>query len=168
MHPPEQITMLKSSIERFGQSRPVFARKENRMLIAGHGIHQAMRELGRTEIDVIFWDVDQATADEYLLADNRLGQLSHFDPDRTRALLEDVSDDVFAALGFTAEDVETLLKDGDGKKTTVREIETTEVTDRFWITVQGPLTAQSQALQRIRQMLTEFPDVEVDFGTIKT
>jgi ParB-like chromosome segregation protein Spo0J len=79
MHPPEQLEMLKASIRRFGQPRPVLVRKTNRMLIAGHGIHQAMRETGATQIDVIWWDVEQNVADEFLLADNRLTELSHFD-----------------------------------------------------------------------------------------
>jgi hypothetical protein len=26
------------------------------MIIAGHGVHQAMAELGRTEINVLLWD----------------------------------------------------------------------------------------------------------------
>jgi ParB-like chromosome segregation protein Spo0J len=166
VHPPDQIEMLKASIERFGQPRPVFVRKENRMLIAGHGIHQAMRDLGHGEIDVIFWDVDQKTADEYLLADNRLGELSHFHRDRTLALLEDVTEDAYSALGFTAEDVEALLEKVS-KPPEVKQINTGAIADRFWITVQGPMTTQSAALQRIQHFMAEFPDVEIELGTLK-
>src|SRR5215469_5626358 len=32
--------------------------------------------------DVLLWDVDQATADQYLVADNRFSELSKSDPDR--------------------------------------------------------------------------------------
>ena len=67
IHPPEQIDMLKASIERFGQPRPVLARKANRILIAGHDIHQAMLALRRPEITALFWDVGQKTADEFIL-----------------------------------------------------------------------------------------------------
>ena len=57
------------------------------MIIAGHGVHQAMAELGRTDIEVLLWDVDQATADQYLIADNRFSELSNSDPARRRELL---------------------------------------------------------------------------------
>ena len=67
------------------------------MIIAGHGVHQAMTELGRTDIDVLLWDVDQATADQYLVADNRFGELSSSDPERRRDLLEGLGDDDFPA-----------------------------------------------------------------------
>ena len=165
VHPPDQLDMLKASIRRFGQPRPVLVRKQNRMLVAGHGIHRAMVELGEPEIEVVFWDVDQKTADEFLVADNRLAEHSHFDRDRTRALLEDVPDDAFAALGFSTEDVEALFKDA-GDTVSIIEIETGAVDDRFWISVHGPLPQQAQALKRLQQLMAELPDVEVDLGTV--
>jgi hypothetical protein len=167
IHPPEQIDFLKASIARFGQPRPVLVRKANRMLAAGHGIHQAMLEMGQAEIEVILWDVDQQTADEFMLADNRLGQLSHFDPDRTRELLGEIPDYAYAALGFTEDDIQSLFGDGGSSFTpTVREIETSDISDSFWISVRGPLAKQAIALQRIQHLMSEFPDVEVELGTI--
>jgi ParB-like chromosome segregation protein Spo0J len=165
VHPPEQLDMLKASIRRFGQPRPVFARKANRMLIAGHGIHQAIRELGLPEIEVIYWDVDQAEADEYLVADNRLAELSHFDRDRTRALLDEVPETDYAALGFSTDDIEALFKD-NGQALTVYEIDATTVQDEFWISVRGPLADQARALQRLKEVLAEFPAIDIELGTV--
>jgi ParB-like chromosome segregation protein Spo0J len=165
IHPPDQLEMLKASIRRFGQPRPVLVRKHNKMLIAGHGIHRAMTELKQPEIEVVLWDIDQKTADEYLAADNRLAEHSHFDRERTRALLEDVPEDAYAALGFTAEDIEALFKE-TSDAIMVREVESGDVSDRFWITVQGPLAQQAAALKRLQEVMAEFPDVEVDLGTI--
>jgi len=62
-------------LSRFGQPRPILVRAANHMIIAGHGVHQAMSELARTEIDALVWDVDQSTADQYLVADNRFSEL---------------------------------------------------------------------------------------------
>jgi len=84
-HPRSQIDLLKQSIERFGQPKPILARTANHMIIAGHGVHQAMAELGRTDIEVLLWDVDQATAGQYLIADNRQDVFS-----RDRMLLHPV------------------------------------------------------------------------------
>ena len=86
-HPRSQIDLLKQSIERFGQPKPILARTANHMIIAGHGVHRAMAELGRTDIEVLLWDVDQATADQYLIADNRFSELSNSDPARRQELL---------------------------------------------------------------------------------
>ena len=165
VHPPDQLAMLKASIRRFGQPRPVLVRKQNRMLIAGHGIHQGMHELGLPEIEVIFWDVDQKTADEFLLADNRLAEQSHFDRERTRNLLEEAPAEAYPALGFTDEEVAALLNEA-GPSISVVEIDTDRVDDRFWINVRGPLPQQAQALKRLQQLMTELPDVEVELGTI--
>jgi ParB-like chromosome segregation protein Spo0J len=165
VHEAEQIAMLKASIRRFGQPRPVLARRQNRMLITGHGIYQAMAELGLIEIDVIFWDVDQQTADEFLLADNRLAELSSADPERTRALLEGVPEDAYEALGFSALDIKALLDEG-GASLTVREVVTGDVSDQFWISVRGPLAKQAATLKRLQQLMSEFPEVEVELGTI--
>ena len=169
VHPPDQLEMLKASIGRFGQPRPVLVRKQNRMLIAGHGIHRAMRDLGHPEIEVILWDTDQRTADEFLLADNRLAERSHFDRDRTRTLLEEVPQDAYEALGFSTEDVEALFaQNAIGGAITVAEIDTERVNDRFWISIQGPLAQQAHALKRLRELMDELPEVEVELGTVSS
>jgi hypothetical protein len=124
-----------------------------------------MHELGLPEIEVIFWDVDQKTADEFLLADNRLAEHSHFDRERTRNLLEEAPAEAYPALGFTDEEVAALLNEA-GPSISVVEIDTDRVDDRFWINVRGPLPQQAQALRRLRQLMTELPDVEVELGTI--
>jgi hypothetical protein len=52
-HTRDQLDLLKVSIAKFGQARPVLCRAANRMIIAGHAVHLAMTELGRTEIDCL-------------------------------------------------------------------------------------------------------------------
>ena len=164
-HPRSQIDLLKASIERFGQPKPILARAANRMIIAGHGVHQAMSELGRTEIDVLLWDIDQATADQYLVADNRFSELSSSDADRRYELLEGLDDDDLPALGFLPEDVAKLFGEG-GTRLEVEEVETEPVADRFWISVHGPLPAQALALKRLQEVMAEVEGVEVELGTI--
>jgi ParB-like chromosome segregation protein Spo0J len=87
VHTRDQVDLLKVSIAKFEQVRPVLCRAANRMIIAGHAVHLAMTELGRTKIDCLLWDVDQPTADQFLVADNRFAELSESDEARRRDLL---------------------------------------------------------------------------------
>jgi ParB-like chromosome segregation protein Spo0J len=164
-HPRSQIDLLKQSIERFGQPKPILARTANHMIIAGAGVHQAMAELGRTDIEVLLWDVDQATADQYLVADNRFSELSDSDPARRRELLEGLDDDDFPALGFLPDEVAKLF-DEAGDDIAVEAVDTEPVADRFWISVYGPLPSQALALKRLQELMSEIEGVEVDLGTM--
>jgi ParB-like chromosome segregation protein Spo0J len=165
VHPQSQIDLLEQSIRRFGQPQPILVRLENRMIIAGHGIHLAMRQAGESEVDTLLWDVDQKTADAFLVADNRFSELSRRDPDRTRELLDQLREDEdFAALGFLPAEVEKLFED-EGDPIEVREINTDPVNDVFYIMVRGPLAMQALALKRLQEVMVEIPDIEVDLGT---
>lgn len=162
-HPQSQIDMLVESIRKFGQPRPILVRQGNHMIIAGEGVWTAMRQAGEPQIDVLLWDVDQHTADAFLVADNRFGELSQIDLERRRELLAEFSEDEFASLGFMAEQVEALI-DGSSAISVV-EIETGPVADVFWISVRGPLEHQALALRRLSELMADLPDVEVDLGT---
>ena len=152
----ESRSRLIASIRRFGQPRPILVRAENCMIIAGHGVHQAMFEAGESEIEVVLWHVDQETADQYMSGDNRFSELSYSDDDRRRALLEEVGEDL-GALGFSQDEVDKILNDG-AEDLAIVEIETGEVADEFWISVRGPLAKQALALQRLKQLLGELGD----------
>ncbi|HEY3795142.1 MAG TPA: ParB N-terminal domain-containing protein [Bradyrhizobium sp.] len=165
IHPREQIALLAESVKRFGQPRPILVRADNRMIIAGHGVHQAMDEAGEKQIDVLLWEVDQKTADAYLLADNRFAELSHSDPDRRRALLDGMDGEDARSIGFLPDEVQALL-DAEDDPILVKEIDTEKVYDRFWINIQGPVTEQAKALQRLQQAMADLPEVEVELGTI--
>ncbi len=161
-HPRSQIELLTASVKKFGQPRPILVRQANHMIIAGHGVWQAMREAGQDDIDVLLWDVDQPTADAYLLADNRFHELSQPDPERRAELLAEIAPEDFPALGFLPDEVAALLDGGDALSVT--EVPTGEVADSFWVTVRGPLKDQAKALHRIRELMVEMPAVEVDLG----
>ena len=56
-HAEAQLIHLQASLERFGQTRRILARKANKMIIAGHGIFEAANRCGMTEVEVLLWDV---------------------------------------------------------------------------------------------------------------
>ncbi len=157
-HPEGQLQKLTASIRRFGQPRPVLARRANRMIIAGHGVKIACERAGLTQIRTVLWDVDQATADAFMLGDNRLGQLGSDDAERVRALLRELGLTDVEAIGYSAAEVDELLAD-TSEDIDVLEIQTGEVADRFWISVRGPLKDQAGALKRRQTMMADLPEI---------
>ena len=164
-HPAEQIERLAASLARDGQTKPVLARRENNMLIAGHGVTAAALRLGLSELAVLLWDVDQATADRVMLADNQFGDLSANDKEKVASLLGDIDQADYLATGFAADEVAKLLASFD-EEIEVVQIETTTVHDDFWVTCRGPLPQQAEVLARIKQLLAEYPEVSVDLGVV--
>lgn len=163
-HPDDQIIRLMASLRANGQYKPVLARRENRMLIAGHGIRLAAMRLGWPKLQVAFWDVDQATADRTMLGDNRLGELSKSDDDRVAELLREIPEDEWLGVGFSGAEAEKLMADLVGGELKVDEIETGIVHDTFWINVRGPLPSQAVVLQRMKTLLDEYRDVTIEIG----
>ena len=165
-HPEAQIEQLAASIRKFGQPKPVLARSDNRMLIAGHGVWESCQRAGLSKIKVMLWDVDQATADAFMVADNRHPENSRNDTDRIAELLREIDPSDLPAIGFTPDEVAELLRDEDEAAIEVFEIDTTAVADRFWLSVRGPLKDQAQALQRVQEVMRDLPEVEVELGTV--
>ena len=164
-HDDAQIGRLMASLERDGQTKPVLARRSNHMLIAGHGITDAATRLGWTHLAVLLWDVDQATADRVMLADNRLAELSGTDKARMAQLLGEVDQADYLATGFSEDEVAKLMGAVD-EVLEVVTIETTEVRDDFWVTCRGPLAKQAEVLDRIKVLLREYPEVAIELGTV--
>lgn len=165
VHPPDQLEKLVAALRRFGQHKPILARRENRMVIAGHGLLRAATLAGLSHVRVLLWDVDQRTADAAMVSDNRLGDLSTDDPARLVALLDELLDFDPAALGFDQAALDRILAD-TAAAIQVYELPVRPVGDRFWISVKGPLWRQASALDRLKQVMAEYPEIEVELGTV--
>jgi DNA modification methylase len=99
-HSPAQIKKLARSIDTFGFNAPVLADKAGNLL-AGHGRVLAAQLLGLTSVPVVFLNhltPDQAQA--YMLADNKLTDLSSWDDEKLAIQLKDMSE---MALSFEIE-----------------------------------------------------------------
>lgn len=108
-HPEEQIEQLAASIKEFGQPRPILVRKENSMIVGGHGVSMAMHAAGKTEARVLLWDVDQDTADAFMIADNEHSKNAIDDDEMLAALMRQMDRDDYTALGMDDNRVEKLL-----------------------------------------------------------
>jgi hypothetical protein len=164
-HSEDQINRLMASLRRDGQTRPVLARKANSMLIAGHGVQTAARRLGWDQMAVILLDVDQAAADRIMLADDQLAALAELDHRRVADLLSEINEGDWLATGYSVEEANKILEASEIKDLTVYEIETSTVTDDFWIGVRGPMSQQADVLQKVKMLLGEYPSVTVELGS---
>ena len=102
-----------------------------------------------------------------MLADNRLGHLSSHDDDMVADLLREIDRGDWLAAGYSDSEAEKLLASFER-----RELRCTRSTRRTSAMISGSACAgrlprQAEVLQRIKQLLGEYPDVAVELGTIE-
>lgn len=102
-HPPEQVEELRRSLRTFGQVRDVVTWQQ--YVIAGHGVAEAARAEGWTEISATRlpddWPEERVLA--YLATDNETARLSRPDEAQLAALLNAVSDEKLRSMAAGGE-----------------------------------------------------------------
>jgi hypothetical protein len=93
-HPESQLAQLEASYERFGQFRSIVVQvkaKNDYLLVAGHGIFDAMKRKGATEVraDVLPTNLAPAEVEAIMIADNLLPQLANDDEVGLSRLLQE-------------------------------------------------------------------------------
>lgn len=79
VHSPQQIAKLKASVQEYGIVLPVLV-DVNNVILAGHAVVQACRELGVEEVPCVRAShLTEAQTRAYILADNRLAEDSSWD-----------------------------------------------------------------------------------------
>ena len=77
LHPAHNIKAIKTSLEAYGQRKPIVV--NNGIIEAGNGMWEAAKELGWTKIAAISVEDDEAMAIGYALMDNQSGLTSEWD-----------------------------------------------------------------------------------------
>lgn len=163
-HSEQQIAQIAASIERFGYVNKIAVRPDG-TIIGGHATLQALQRLGNEEVEVRV--VDGAAQYRALgLALNRLPENSSWDDGILGDVLGELQDDGedVGGLGFSEKEIASLIGGDDAIE--VKEIETGDVADEFWISIRGPLASQAQALKALEVAMKPFDGVSVDLGTI--
>lgn len=89
-HPPEQVKKIARSIEEFGFLSPVLIDKDDR-IIAGHGRVLAAKQIGLESVPCVYVEgLTDAQRRAYILADNRLGEITDWDTDMLNMELSDL------------------------------------------------------------------------------
>lgn len=113
-HSNEQITKIAASIKEFGFLNPVIIDGENG-IIAGHGRVMAAKKIGLEAVPVIEAShLTDAQRRAYVIADNKLGDLSSFDDDILKLEIEALGELNFdlSKLGFEDFELSNMFDDG--------------------------------------------------------
>jgi DNA modification methylase len=111
VHGEKNLAVIRSSLQMFGQRKPVVVQRQGMVVRAGNGTVTAARALGWTHIAAVVVDDDNATAVQFAIADNRSSDLSEFDPDALSLHLQGMDDSLRSTMGFDQADVDELLRD---------------------------------------------------------
>ena len=111
-HGAENMEAIKGSLQRFGQAEPLVVQARSRRVIGGNGRLVAMKELGWTECDIVELDIDDLQATALAIALNRTGELATWDEETLAKLLQELkAEDALDGVGYSDEDIDTLLKE---------------------------------------------------------
>lgn len=108
------VEAIIDSLVNHGQYRPIVANARDGMILAGHHVWIAAKQLGWKQIAVTWVDVDDETAKRILLADNRLSDIASYDERALIDMLAGLSD--LVGTGFEPEDLDSLIENADGDK----------------------------------------------------
>lgn len=117
-HSPKQIRQIAKSIKEFGFTNPVLIDKDN-CILAGHGRVEAAKLAGLTEVPaVVINHLTPAQKKAYILADNRLAELSGWNKDILKIELEELQsiedgDFDLTLTGFDTPEIDVLLAPPD-------------------------------------------------------
>ncbi|OJU06264.1 MAG: DNA methylase N-4 [Rhizobiales bacterium 65-79] len=111
-HSFEQLARLGAGIEKFGFTNPALI-DENNVIIAGHGRVEAARAVGLMEVPCIRLEhLGEAKKTALAIADNKLGELSSFDPARLKNQIQILLDLDFPPelTGFSTAEIDQILE----------------------------------------------------------
>lgn len=102
------VERIAASLRQYGQRKPIVAnRSQGGKVEAGNGTLAAARSLGWSHVAVVWVEDDAATAAGFSIADNRTGDLSHWDVEALRDVVDTLPDSIFT--GFEAGELDELL-----------------------------------------------------------
>jgi len=113
----ENVAGIVKSIQAFGYTNPILARRENGEIIAGHARLKALLQLGAKEAPVIYLNLSEVDAHTYALFDNKSVENVPWD----ESLLADVLVELdqlnvdLDLTGFDKLEIEDLIHDVDEK-----------------------------------------------------
>jgi len=106
------VDAVAASLSRFGQRKPIVVRKDDGTIIAGNHTWQAAKQLGWTEIAVVWTEDDDDTMKAFALADNRTSELGTYDEFALKKMIDSVATadpELIAAAGYSRLDLAEIL-----------------------------------------------------------
>lgn len=111
-HSPKQIKEMVRSIEAFGQIRPVVVDETNTIL-CGNGLVMALKEMGKTEADVLkCTDLTEKQKKKLMIADNQIASLGVDDFEVIEEFIKSLDGDIDVP-GYDEDMLKTLIMDDE-------------------------------------------------------
>lgn len=112
IHTERQIEEFVRSLKMFGQIRPVVV-DDRFTILAGNGLVEALRVMGRTDVDVLVIDnLTENQKKKLMIADNKIFNLGIENLETLNSFLEDLQGDLDIP-GFDEEILKTMVADGE-------------------------------------------------------
>ncbi|GHV07674.1 hypothetical protein FACS1894217_08910 [Clostridia bacterium] len=110
IHPEDMLKKLCCSIQEFGFTNPVLVSEDN-IILAGHARCTAAERFGMTEVPCIVLPLKGLSADAYVIADNKLNELSVWDETKLAELFRgfDIGDFDAELTGFSIDEIDALF-----------------------------------------------------------
>ena len=138
-HADAQVAQVAASILEFGWTNPVLVGADG-VIIAGHARLLAARKLKMTEVPVIvLGHLTEAQRRALVLADNQIALNAGWDEEMLRVELQDLEVNGFNLdlIGFSAEELETILADPEGTNEGLTDDDSVPETPETAVTVPG-------------------------------
>jgi hypothetical protein len=109
-HTVDGIRAIRTSLDRYGQLKPIVVDRERMIVIAGNGTLTAARELGWEEIAVVYADeLSPEEVERFSILDNRSAELSRWDLEQLGRVLKRHPEEEREAMGFQQHQWEPLI-----------------------------------------------------------
>lgn len=106
-----RVDLIAEGLERYGQYRPVVARRVDGTVLVGNHMLRAARQLGWRSVQVRYVDLSEEKAKQLLVWDNRTSDLADNDTEALVELLEGL--DGLEGTGYEQDDLDELLDELD-------------------------------------------------------
>ncbi|MGZ0147155.1 hypothetical protein ACXJJ3_08795 [Kribbella sp. WER1] len=105
------VDLIKESLQTHGQYRPIVARRDTGVVLAGNHTLYAAKELGWESVAVTYVDVDDEQAARIVLMDNRAADSGSYDQDALLAILKELeaTEAGLSGSGYLDDDLDDLL-----------------------------------------------------------
>lgn len=105
------VGAIAESLRRFGQQKPIVVQESTRYIVAGNHLWRAAKALGWGEIAANVVEMDDKTAEAYLIADNRTSELGSYDEEALGEMLRKIAQEGnLRGTGYDGDDVDDFLR----------------------------------------------------------
>lgn len=164
----DAVERMVAAFREFGFRIPIVAKSDG-SVVDGHLRLKAAKRMGLATVPVALADeMTDAQVKAFRLLANRSATWATWDDDLLKLELGELAAEGYdmALTGFDEEEVADLTGPAE-TGVEVKKVDTGQAFDRFWITVEGPLLRQADALQVLQEAMARVPEVDVRLGTVR-